>query len=71
MAVNISRSMNTDLREGATDGRYRKTRPNTEVANDAGDAATLRTRGHLHPWYNWGYADQEIPPEQRVVPGAF
>jgi hypothetical protein len=29
MAVNTSRSMNAGLKEGSTDGKYRKARPDT------------------------------------------
>ena len=37
MAVNSSRSMNESLNNGATDGKYRKARPNTEVIPGNGD----------------------------------
>ena len=35
MAVNSSRSMNKSLDEGATDGKYRKVRPDTEVGPES------------------------------------
>ena len=54
---NESRSMSADLREGATDGRYRKARPDTVPG--VGDAATKHTRAGLHPYYNYGYINQE------------
>jgi len=34
MAVNQSRSLNGDMNEGATDGKYRKRRPTQRVTND-------------------------------------
>ena len=37
MAVNMSRSMNADLLAGSTDGKYRKVRPDTSVAQGMGD----------------------------------
>lgn len=64
MAVNSSRSMNADLREGATDGRYRKARPNTALAderNAAGNAETARERAALHPFAGWGFPNSEAP----------
>ena len=69
MAVNISRSMHGGLLSGATDGKYRKARPDTEVANDHGDAATERDRQTLHPWYNYGYVTNEFTESQQIVPG--
>lgn len=70
MAVNTSRSMNAGLTEGATDGKYRKTRPNTEVGGDAlGNEKTLADKQTLHPFYGYGFASTEIPVDQRQVPG--
>ena len=37
MATNESRSLNKSMDEGATDGKYRKVRPNTTVAPGTGD----------------------------------
>lgn len=70
MAVNSSRSENVELQEGATDGKYRKTRPNTTVASPAGDEIMQRNRSHLHPPMNYGYVTQEIPLPQRALPGS-
>lgn len=69
MAVNTSRSMNENLFEGGTDGKYRKARPDTYIASDSGDASTMKDRSSLHPWMNYGYADQQLPVSERAVPG--
>ena len=70
MAVNSSRSQRADLLEGATDGKYRKARPDTSVAPGSGGEATRLNRQHLHPPYNYGFPADEIPLEQREFPGA-
>lgn len=67
MAVNSSRSMNKSLDEGATDGKYRKVRPNTEVIPGLGDEATVDNRQSLHPFYGYGFATTEFPA--KVNPG--
>lgn len=60
MAVNISRSLNRELGEGATDGKYRKVRPNTTVVDPAmGDSLTRANRAGLHPFHNYGFIDTE------------
>jgi hypothetical protein len=69
MAVNTSRSQNTSLVEGATDGKYRKVRPDTEVARMVGDEETMQDRASLHEWWNYGTITQEMPLAQRAVPG--
>lgn len=51
MAVNQSRSLNVSLDEGATDGSYRKDRPNVE--QDAFDS-TPAARRNLSPTWNYG-----------------
>ena len=61
MAVNQSRSMNGDLREGATDGGYRKTRPNTTVAPGMGDETVKQARGSLHPFQGYGFPNTQYP----------
>lgn len=64
MTVNSSRSMNADLREGATDGRYRKARPDTslsEIRNAEGVAHTMRERASLHPFAGYGFINTEAP----------
>lgn len=70
MAVNSSRSQSVSLREGETDGKYRKVRPNTEAIPGAGDEIMRLNREHLHAPMNYGYVTQEIPLAQRAVPGA-
>ena len=69
MAVNTSRSMNQSLNEGATDGKYRKTRPDTEVLDYAGHEKTLDNRQLLHPFAGYGFVTSESPEEARVNPG--
>lgn len=69
MAVNTSRSMNDSLNEGATDGKYRKVRPNTEVGDVDGNEKTLDNRQTLHPFYGYGFITSEVPDENRVNPG--
>lgn len=59
MATNESRSLNTSLDEGATDGKYRKVRPNTTVASGTGDELMRANRRGLHPYWNYGFADTE------------
>jgi hypothetical protein len=51
MATNESRSLNQSMADGATDGKYRKARPNTTVnseeankVNPVGDTAVSRAR---------------------------
>lgn len=67
MAVNSTRSMNASLGEGATDGKYRKVRPDTEVIPGAGDEATVSNRQSLHPFYGYGFITSEYP--NKVNPG--
>lgn len=61
MAVNSSRSMNGDLREGTTDGAYRKDRPNTSVAPGMGDEIVKAERASLHPFFGYGFPNTEYP----------
>lgn len=67
MAVNSSRSMNGGLNEGATDGKYRKVRPDTEVIPGQGYEQTMDNRQTLHPFYGYGFATSEYPA--KVNPG--
>lgn len=69
MAVNTSRNMNQSLNEGSTDGKYRKVRPNTEVAQGTGDEKTLDNRQSLHPFYGYGFVTTEYPDDIKVNPG--
>jgi hypothetical protein len=68
MTVNISRSQNAELNEGATDGKYRKRRPNTTVAAGMGDQEVVKNRSGLHPYMNYGFINSEDP--NKVNPGA-
>lgn len=67
MAVNQSRSENESLQEGATDGKYRKRRPNTTVAPGQGDQTVIQNRAGLHPYMNYGFINSEDPT--KVNPG--
>jgi hypothetical protein len=69
MAVNTSRSMNESLHSGATDGKYRKVRPNTEVTDIDGNEQTVDNRQSLNPFYGYGFATSEYPDESKVNPG--
>lgn len=69
MAVNTSRSMNESLNAGATDGKYRKTRPDTEVMDVQGNEQTLDNRQSLNPFYGYGFVTSEFPDDQKVNPG--
>jgi hypothetical protein len=68
MTVNISRSQNAEINEGATDGKYRKVRPNTTVAAGQGDQLMRANRQSLHPFYNYGFIDTE--DTNKVAPGS-
>jgi hypothetical protein len=67
MAVNQSRSENESLQEGATDGKYRKRRPNTTVNPGQGDQTVTQNRAGLHPYMNYGFINSEDP--NKVNPG--
>jgi hypothetical protein len=67
MTVNKSRSQNADMLEGATDGKYRKRRPNTTVDAGMGDQAVTQNRAGLHPYMNYGFINSEAP--SKVNPG--
>lgn len=67
MAVNKSRSENDSLLEGATDGKYRKRRPNTTVQAGMGDQTVQQNRAGLHPYWNFGFINSEDP--SKVNPG--
>lgn len=59
MTVNKLRSENAELLEGATDGKYRKRRPNTTVAPGQGDELVVKNRSGLHPYMNYGFINSE------------
>jgi hypothetical protein len=61
--------MNLSLAEGATDGKYRKVRPNTEVVPGLGNEQTLNNKQTLHPFYGYGFASSEYPDTAKVNPG--
>ena len=61
MTVNKLRSQNADMFEGATDGKYRKRRPNTTVASGMGDETVVKNRAGLHPYMNYGFINSEEP----------
>ena len=67
MAVNSTRSMNASMNAGATDGKYRKVRPDTEVIPGFGNEETLANRQSLHPFYGYGFITTEYP--SKVNPG--
>jgi hypothetical protein len=59
MTVRKLRSENADMLEGATDGKYRKRRPNTTVAPAMGDELVVKNRAGLHPYMNYGFINSE------------
>lgn len=61
MTVNKLRSQNADMLEGATDGKYRKRRPNTTVTPGMGDELVVKNRSGLHPYMNYGFINSEEP----------
>jgi len=67
MAVNVLRSMNSELREGTTDGKYRKVRPNTTVACGMGEELVTQERASLHPFFGYGFVNSEYPAPARVT----
>ncbi len=58
---NESRSLNASLVDGATDGKYRKVRPNTTVAPGTGEDIMKANRSALNPYWNYDFIDQEAP----------
>jgi hypothetical protein len=61
--------MNASLAEGSTDGKYRKVRPDTEVADQEGHEKTVDNRQSLHPFFGYGFITTEYPDEAKVNPG--
>jgi len=57
------------MKDGATDGKYRKVRPNTTVAPGTGEDLMLANRRGLHPYWNYDFIDQETP--SKVNPAAM
>jgi hypothetical protein len=66
VTVRKARSENASLAEGATDGKYRKRRPNTEVNPGEGDQLVAKNRAGLHPYMNYGFINSE--ETTKVVP---
>lgn len=71
----MERSKKAELHEGATDGKYRKVRPNTHVVPGLGDEIVTANRAGLHPFYNYGFIDTEStsmvsPGESNVKAGS-
>ncbi len=70
MATNESRSLNTSLNDGATDGKYRKVRPNTTVADPStGDDIMRANRSGLNPYWNYDFIEQEATVKVSPVSG--
>jgi hypothetical protein len=59
MTVRKAMSENVALEMGATDGKYRKRRPNTTVAPGMGDQLVVQERAGLHPYMNYGFINSE------------
>lgn len=66
MAINSSRSMTTDMREGGTDGKYLKARPNTG-GSTMNDEANLRDKATLDE--RNGYGPGGSAPSQSLPDG--
>lgn len=63
----MARTMNSELAEGGTDGKYRKNRPNTSNALPTNTAATVGDKSTLSPW--WGYSTEEETPVRYLPDG--
>jgi hypothetical protein len=61
--------MNESLKEGSTDGKYRKVRPDTEVVDLKGHEDTVDNRQSLHPFFGYGFSTSEYPADAQVNPG--
>lgn len=59
MTVRKAMSGPEAMNEGATDGKYRKRRPNTTVAPAMGDELIVKNRSGLHPYMNYGFINSE------------
>lgn len=68
MSVYQYRSPNQALNEGATDGKYRKVRPDTSVVPGMGEELVKANRAGLHPFFNYGFIDTET--QNKVSPGS-
>jgi hypothetical protein len=70
MATNESRSLNQSMGEGATDGKYRKARPNTTVASGTGEDIMTANRRALNPYWNYDFIEQETPDKVNPLSGS-
>jgi hypothetical protein len=68
MSVFSNRSQNESLNDGATDGKYRKARPNTTVAPGMGEQLVKANRSALNPFFNYDFINSEEP--NKVSPGS-
>ena len=59
MTVRKVRSENAELLEGATDGKYRKRRPNTTIDPAMGDQLVFKNRSSLNPYMNYDFINAE------------
>ena len=64
---NESRSLNESLKDGSTDGKYRKARPNTVVAPGMGEEIVKANRADLNPYWNYDFIDQEATTKVEPV----
>lgn len=71
MAVNQTRSMNAELREGTTDGKYRKVRPDTTPAPGLGESEVRQERASLHPFYGYGFINSQYPDPVHLARESF
>ena len=70
--INESRSERASLEDGATDGKYRKVRPNTAVDDPTmGHHAMMVDRSGLNPDFGYDYIAAEpavvVNPTARIV----
>lgn len=68
MTVNQSRSERSSMLEGTTDGKYRKRRPDTEVAYGMGDQIVQANRDALNPLNGYDYLNSQA--SRMVSPGS-
>ena len=67
-----NRSERASLEEGATDGKYRKVRPDTQVVEpENGHHAMMVDRAGLHPELGYDYISAEarsmVNPTARII----
>lgn len=69
MTVIQSRSQKASMLNGTTDGKYRKRRPDTEIAPGMGDQLVEANRDTLNPFDGYDYINSEAG--RKVSPGAM